>query len=99
MPSSFEIATREHHPAIVHRGSAKRLPSRPVPKEKLPKTETTGDVELGDRVVKMTNLNKLFWPKLGVTKRDLIQYYIDVVFTVPPPPEEWAMVMKEYPNV
>jgi bifunctional non-homologous end joining protein LigD len=97
MPS-FEIATREHHPAIVHRGSAKRLASRAVPKVKLPKTETTVDVEIGDRIVKLTNLNKLFWPKLGVTKRDLIQYYIDVAPALLPHLTERAMVMTRYPN-
>ena len=49
-----------------------------IPSVKLPKNKNSLDVEFGDRVVKLTNLNKLFWPKLGVTKRDLIQYYLDV---------------------
>ena len=30
---------------------------------------------MDNRIVRLTNLNKPFWPKLGVTKRDLIQYY------------------------
>ncbi len=84
----------------MHRTStpAKRNSAR-VPHLKLPKNKNTLDVEFGDdRVVKLTNLGKLFWPKLGVTKRDLIQYYIDVAPVLLPHITERAMVMKRYPN-
>jgi len=30
------------------------------------------------REVRLTNLNKPFWPALGITKGDLLQYYADV---------------------
>src|SRR5690606_3279067 len=32
----------------------------------------------GKRALKLTNLDKLFFPEAGVTKRDLLQYYADV---------------------
>ena len=48
--------------------------------------------------MKLTNLNKPFWPKLGVTKRDLIQYYLDVAPVLLPHLTDRAMVMKRYPN-
>ena len=35
-------------------------------------------VAIGEREVKLTNLDKPFWPALGITKRDLLQYYADV---------------------
>ena len=35
-------------------------------------------VRVGSRVVPLTNLDKPFWPELGLTKRDLLQYYADV---------------------
>ena len=35
-------------------------------------------VAIGDREVRLTNLDKPFWPELGITKRDLLQYYADV---------------------
>src|SRR5687767_2677518 len=93
------IPTREYHPAVIHRTStpAKRKPARFID-VKLPKNKNTLDVEFGDRVVKLTNLGKLFWPKLGVTKLDLIQYYIDVAPVLLPHIMERAMVMKRYPN-
>jgi bifunctional non-homologous end joining protein LigD len=28
--------------------------------------------------VRLTNLRKVFWPELGLTKGDLLQYYADV---------------------
>src|SRR5215467_1465343 len=93
------MPTREYHPAVVQRTSTpakRRKPS--IPHFKLPPNKNTLDVEFGDRVVKLTNLGKVFWPKRGVTKRDLIQYYIDVAPVLLPHLKDRAMVMKRYPN-
>ena len=35
-------------------------------------------VRIGRRDVQLTNLDKIFWPELGLTKRDLLQYYADI---------------------
>jgi bifunctional non-homologous end joining protein LigD len=48
--------------------------------------------------VKLTNLQKIFWPKLKLTKRDLLQYYADVSPWLLPHVKNRAMVMKRYPN-
>jgi bifunctional non-homologous end joining protein LigD len=48
--------------------------------------------------VKLTNLQKIFWPQLGLTKRDLLQYYLDVAPWLLPHIRNRAMVMKRYPN-
>ena len=48
--------------------------------------------------VKLTNLQKVFWPRLGLTKRDLLQYYADVSSWLIPHLINRAMVMKRYPN-
>ncbi len=55
-------------------------------------------VKLGDREVRLTNLRKPFWKKLGITKRDLLQYYTDVSPWLLPHLAGRAMVMKRYPN-
>jgi bifunctional non-homologous end joining protein LigD len=49
-------------------------------------------------VVKLTNLDKLFWPDEGITKRDLLQHYADVSAVLLPHLRDRAMVMKRYPN-
>ncbi|HUK14845.1 MAG TPA: non-homologous end-joining DNA ligase, partial [Bryobacteraceae bacterium] len=44
------------------------------------------------------NLQKQFWPELHISKRDLLQYYIDVSGVLLPHLKNRAMVMKRYPN-
>jgi bifunctional non-homologous end joining protein LigD len=50
------------------------------------------------RAVRLTNLRKLFWPELGITKGALIQYYADVARVLLPHVRNRAMVMKRYPQ-
>ena len=59
-------------------------------------SETEVDVQGGR--VHLTNLEKIFWPELGLTKRDLLQYYLDVSPWLLPHLKDRAMVMKRYPN-
>jgi bifunctional non-homologous end joining protein LigD len=49
-------------------------------------------------VVTLTNLQKVFFPGLRLTKRDLLQYYLDVSPWLLPHLQNRAMVMKRYPN-
>jgi bifunctional non-homologous end joining protein LigD len=60
----------------------------------------TNEVRLkfGAQEVRLTNLRKLFWKNLGITKRDLLQYYADVSPWLLPHLRDRAMVMKRYPN-
>jgi bifunctional non-homologous end joining protein LigD len=55
-------------------------------------------LKFGAQEVRLTNLRKLFWKNLGVTKRDLLQYYADVSPWLLPHLHDRAMVMKRYPN-
>jgi len=48
--------------------------------------------------VKLTNLEKPFWPELGITKGDLIHYYEQVAPVLLPHIRDRAMVMKRYPD-
>ncbi|HEX3580240.1 MAG TPA: non-homologous end-joining DNA ligase [Thermoanaerobaculia bacterium] len=64
----------------------------------IPKTETDVTLRFGEREVRLTNLDKLFWKTLGITKRDLLQYYADISPWLLPHVNDRAMVMKRYPN-
>src|SRR5688500_11777353 len=57
------------------------------------------DVELkiSGKVVKLTNLRKMFWPELGVTKGDLLRFYAEISPALLPHLVDRAMVMKRYP--
>jgi len=50
------------------------------------------------REVRLTNLRKIFWPELGLTKGDLLRYYAAVARVLLPHLRDRAMVMKRYPN-
>ncbi len=56
------------------------------------------DLRVSGGLVHVTNLQKVFWPELNLTKRDLLQYYLDVSPWLLPHLRDRAMVMKRYPN-
>ncbi|HYW10817.1 MAG TPA: non-homologous end-joining DNA ligase [Longimicrobium sp.] len=56
------------------------------------------EVRVGGRSVRLTNLHKMFWPELGITKGDLLRYYVQVAPWLLPHLSDRAMVMKRYPN-
>ena len=64
----------------------------------LPRDAEQVELHLAGRSVRLTNLKKLFWPELGLTKRDLLQYYADVAPVLLPHLKDRAMVMKRYPH-
>jgi bifunctional non-homologous end joining protein LigD len=64
----------------------------------IPSTGSRAEVSVGNRIVPLTNLRKLFWPELGVTKGDLLRYYAAAAPVLLPHLRDRAMVMKRYPN-
>jgi len=50
------------------------------------------------RDVHLTNLRKIFFPALGLTKGDLLRYYAAVAEVLLPHVRDRAMVMKRYPH-
>ena len=64
----------------------------------IPPDVADAEITVGSRTVRLTNLGKLFWPELGLTKRGLLQYYADVASVLLPHLRDRAMVMKRYPN-
>ena len=86
---------RDHHPAQVRRAATTSTTPDSVA---IPADETDLELGLGDRAVRLTNLNKPFWPELGLAKRDLLQYYANVARWLLPHLHDRAMVMKRYPH-
>jgi bifunctional non-homologous end joining protein LigD len=64
----------------------------------LPRDTTDVVLNVLGKEVRLTNLTKPFWPELGITKGDLIQYYADVATVLIPHISDRAMVMKRYPH-
>lgn len=82
------------------RSAARESLSREPAAQRVEIPRDASDIELavGGRKVRLTNLRKIFWADLGLTKRDLLQYYADVAPVLLPHLTNRAMVMKRYPN-
>jgi bifunctional non-homologous end joining protein LigD len=52
----------------------------------------------GGDTLKVTNLQKVFWPKSKLTKGDLLRYYVAVAPFICPAVADRPLVMKRYPN-
>ena len=65
---------------------------------RIPTDRNEATLRLGRRSVTLTSLGKVFFPKAGVTKRDLLQYYAKVAKVLLPHLRDRAETMKRYPN-
>ncbi len=95
MPTA--AATPNYHPSVHRRTSSARRAKGPK-SVTIPKDQAQVELGLSGKTVRLTNLQKPFWPSLGITKGDLIQYYADVSRWLLPHLHNRAMVMKRYPN-
>jgi bifunctional non-homologous end joining protein LigD len=56
------------------------------------------EVKKGKRVLKLSNLDKPFWPEEGITKGDLLAYYRDIAPAILPHLKDRPFTMKRYPD-
>jgi bifunctional non-homologous end joining protein LigD len=65
----------------------------PQPMEPIP-----NEIRKGKRVLKLSNLDKPFWPDEGITKGGLLAFYRDVAPVVVPHLKDRPFTMKRYPD-
>jgi len=65
---------------------------------RIPRDQDHVVLPVDGREIRLTNLRKIFWSELGLTKGDLLQYYADVATVLLPHIRDRAMVMKRYPH-
>jgi bifunctional non-homologous end joining protein LigD len=71
----------------------------PAPRETLlDPTKTEVALTIEGRRLKFTNLNKPYWPKEGILKRDLIEYYDAVAALIVPHLRDRPLSLKRYPD-
>jgi bifunctional non-homologous end joining protein LigD len=56
------------------------------------------EIKKGSRELRVSNVDKLFWPDEGITKGDLIAYYRDVAEVLVPHLRGRPFTMKRYPD-
>jgi bifunctional non-homologous end joining protein LigD len=83
-----------HLRAPVYQGLREDKEAEDVRRE-LPATD---EVRRGKRVLKLSNLDKVFWPDERITKGDLLEYYRAVAPTLVPHLRDRPFTMKRYPD-
>jgi bifunctional non-homologous end joining protein LigD len=58
----------------------------------------TVTIELDGKRVRLSNLNKIYFPESGYTKRDLLAYYYRVADFILPFLQDRALVLRRYPD-
>ena len=66
-----------------------------VPVERAP---IEPEITRGRRTLRLSNLDKLFWPDEGITKGELLAYYRDVAAVLVPHLRRRPFTMKRYPD-
>jgi bifunctional non-homologous end joining protein LigD len=84
-----------HLRAPVYLGLREDKPASEVRKEREPVPEV---FHKGRRELRVSNLDKVFWPDEGITKGDLLAYYRDVAEVLVPHLRRRPFTMKRYPD-
>jgi len=85
-PDDWLIVRERDRSSEQPRGGDSR--EQPVPSE----------IRRGERIVRLSNLDKPFWPDEGITKGDLLRYYRDMTPTLVPHLRDRPFTMKRYPD-
>ena len=64
----------------------------------IPRDQDNVILSVDRKEVRLTNLRKVFWPELGLTRAICCRYYADVAAVLLPHLADRAMVMKRYPH-
>jgi bifunctional non-homologous end joining protein LigD len=78
----------------------------PVPTEgatvatvsEIPRQRDSAELRIGERSVKLTNLNKIYFPNDKYTKADLIAYYTEIAEILLPHLAERPLSLRRYPD-
>jgi bifunctional non-homologous end joining protein LigD len=81
--------------APVYLGLREDKPASEVRKEREP---VPNAIRKGRRELRLSNLDKPFWPDEGITKGDLLAYYRDVAEVLVPHLKRRPFTMKRYPD-
>jgi bifunctional non-homologous end joining protein LigD len=88
---SYQGLREDKAPEEVHR-------EEPEPSEPSEPGTIEPEVRKGGHVLKLSNLDKPFWPELGITKGDLLAYYRAVAPVLVPHLKDRPFTMKRYPH-
>ena len=104
-------APRDHLRGALRRAHRRRTPARAglpragrgpggadIPPGPFSQADGDRTVEEGERRITLTNLDKPYWPREGITKGNLLDHYLRVAPVLVPHLEGRPMILKRYPN-
>jgi bifunctional non-homologous end joining protein LigD len=83
---------------VVREGEVAAAPAQASRPALLPAEKAEVITTVGKQSLKFTNLNKIFYPQEGFTKRDVINYYDAVADLILPHLRDRPLSLKRYPN-
>lgn len=83
--------------ATSSRSAATAVPSGPLP---LPGRQVGRfwEIDCGDHAVRLSNLDKVYWPDSGQTKGDLLRYYFTLAPLLLPHLHDRPLTLRRFPN-
>jgi len=99
--SEWTSAGRMRHP--VYKGlredkSTKEINTELPQESRKTKTTSSNSLEVNGKDVKLTNLDKVYWPDYGLRKYDLIDYYIKISDYILPYLKDRPQNLHRHPN-
>jgi bifunctional non-homologous end joining protein LigD len=91
-------AVRESVSTVAEEPEAEEPEPAKISGTLLSESQTQAVLDIDGRSIKFTNLNKIFYPKEGYAKRDLINYYNAVSSLILPHLRDRPLSLKRYPN-
>ncbi|HEY2726919.1 MAG TPA: non-homologous end-joining DNA ligase, partial [Parafilimonas sp.] len=64
----------------------------------LPSTSKEATININGRELKFTNLDKLYWPEEKITKRDMLNYYYNIMPYILPYMKDRPQSLNRFPN-
>ncbi|MGH3045916.1 MAG: DNA ligase D, partial [Gaiellaceae bacterium] len=86
------------HDGRLRAPSYKGLREDKAPAEVRREQPLAAEVRRGRRLLKLSNLDKVFWPDEGITKGDLLAYYREAAPVLLPHLKDRPFTMKRYPD-
>ena len=86
------------HPASIDAPAETKSASSEAPSQLLDGKRVEESLTVSNRTLKFTNLDKVFYPKEGYTKRDILNYYHAVAPLILPHLKDRPLSLKRYPD-
>lgn len=84
--------------ATPKKATAKKSATKSSANDLLPPDEKEVEIKIDGKLLKFTNLDKVYWPEEGITKRDMLNYYAAVSDAILPYLKDRPQSLNRFPD-